>query len=392
MLLDAWPVADDPYMSLLDELAVLAPERGVLDAHTHLGADEDGRSLDPASLIAALEEVEPTARAVVFPFHDPERRPAYRVPNDRVLEWAAASDGRLIPYCRLDPEEDPVAEAERCLSAGARGIKLHPRAQEFEFGHPAAAAIFGVAREARVPILIHAGRGMGSMASLVDLAQRFPEVPLVLAHAGIADQAVFAAGLAGHPCALYDTSCFGPQDVVELFARVPAERIVFASDVPYGRPTGGLFLAMRAAAAAGLDAVDRAFVAGGTMSIVLSGQPPLPASPPRLDRVRPTSGSLTRIASYLLMGFGAMIGSPPPDPFRALPWVNLARAVCRDPDPGFIGPALERIDGLLASAEHVIVAEIEDALPAFALIHAAATIAATEPAEPAPFELSVVMA
>jgi hypothetical protein len=66
--------------------------------------------------------------------------------------------------------------------------------------------------------------------------------------------------------------------------------------------------------------------------------------------------------------------------------------VCRDPDPGFIGPALERIDGLLASAEHVIAAEIEEALPAFALIHAAATIAATEPAEPVPFELSIVTA
>ncbi|HEY5318974.1 MAG TPA: amidohydrolase family protein [Solirubrobacteraceae bacterium] len=372
-------MSTDPYASLRTELAELAPRSGVLDAHTHLGADEDGRSLDPAALVAALDEVDRSARAVVFPFHDPDRHPAYRVPNDRVLQWSEDGDGRFIPYCRLNPEEDPATEAERCLAKGARGIKLHPRAQEFGFSHPAAPAIFSVARDAGVPILIHAGRGMATMASLVDLALEFPEVPLVLAHAGIADQGIFATGLADHPCVLYDTSCFGPQDVVELFARVPAERIVFASDVPYGRPTGGLFLAMRAAAHAGLDAGERALVAGGTMTAVLDGDGPPAARPPRLDRIRPASGSLTRAAAYLLMGFGAMISTPPPEPTRALPWVSLARAVCRDPDPGPVGPALERVDALLAAAEQLIATRAEDPRPAIGLIHGAATIAATEP-------------
>ena len=368
-----------PYASVRDELAGLTPEQGVLDAHTHLGADEDGRSLDPGTLLAALDEVGSSARAVVFPFHDPERHPAYRVPNDRVLEWAGASGGRLIPYCRLNPVEDPVAEAERCLAKGARGIKLHPRAQEFEFDDPAAPGIFEVARDARVPILIHAGRGMRTMAALVDLALEFPEVPLVLAHAGIADQGVFATGFADHPCALYDTSCFGPQDVVELFARVPAERIVFASDIPYGRPTGALFLAMRAAAYAGLDEAERALVAGGTMAAVLEGDGPPAAQPPRLPRVRPASGSLTRVAGYLLMGFGAVISSPPPVPARALPWIALARAVCRDPDPGVAGPALELIDDLIGTAERLIEAQDENEMLAIGHVHAAATIAATEP-------------
>jgi hypothetical protein len=379
MLLDAASMAANPYTSLAAELAQLAPQTGLLDAHTHLGADEDGRSLDPDTLLAALDEVDGTGRAVVFPFHDPERHPAYRLPNDRVLAWSENSDGRLIPYCRLDPEEDPVAEAERCLGRGARGIKLHPRAQGFEFVHPAAAAIFEVARDAQVPILIHAGRGMRSMASLVDLALRFPEVPLVLAHAGIADQAVFATGLADHPCVLYDTSCFGPQDVVELFARVPAERVVFASDIPYGRPNGALFLAMRVAAMAGLDADDRALVAGGTMAAVLDGAGPPAAKPPRLERIRPASGSLTRVAAYLLMAFGAVISTPPPDPTRALPWIALARAVCRDPDPGVVGPALERVGGLLDAAESLIAGQAEDLRASIGLIHAAATIAVTEP-------------
>ena len=132
----------------------------------------------------------------MFPLHDPDRRPAYRIPNDRVLQWARESEGRLFAFCRLDPADDPVAEAKRCLALGARGIKLHPRAQSFGFGDAAADAIFQVARDAGVPILIHAGRGMPPMTPLADLALRYPDVPLVLAHAAIADQGMLATRLA----------------------------------------------------------------------------------------------------------------------------------------------------------------------------------------------------
>src|SRR4029078_5795552 len=105
-----------------------------------------------------------------------------------------------------------------------------------------------VARE--VPIRSSGGRGMPPMDPLAELALRFPEVTLVLAHAGIAGQGMFASKLADHPSVLYDTSAFAAIDVVELFARVPAERIVFASDSPYGQPLPDLYLAMRAAARA----------------------------------------------------------------------------------------------------------------------------------------------
>src|SRR6185436_5821094 len=100
---------------------------------------------------------------------------------------------------------------------------------------------------------------------------------------------------------LYDTSCFSPLEVVELFARGPAGRIVFASDVPYGRPAGGLYAAMRVAKLARLDASERALLAGGTMAAALDGRTLAPARPPRLDRVRPLTGTLQRAGTYLVM-------------------------------------------------------------------------------------------
>jgi ketosteroid isomerase-like protein len=368
------------------ELAELVPaETVVVDAHTHLGADEDGRSQDLSTLLGQLELVGADSRACVFPLHDPDRSPAYRRPNDRVLAWADQSDGRLTPYCRLDPADHPVREAERCLALGARGIKLHPRAQAFGFDDPAAEAIFTVARDARVPILIHAGRGMPPMDPLAELALRFPEVSLVLAHAGIAGQGMFASRLADHPSVLYDTSAFAAIDVVELFARVPAERIVFASDSPYGQPLPDLYLAMRAAVRAGVDAPGRAMIAGGTMAAVLDHQP-LPAPrEPRLGQVRPVNGRLLRISGYLMMAFGAAATANPPDVTMAHEGVALARYACRDPDPGNAGPAIRRIDDALAAAERILATgDGDQAAAAIAVAVAAATVAATEPVvEPA---------
>jgi len=371
------------YAPFSEELEHLRPAGApVLDAHTHLGADEDGQQLSPEALIEFLDQVGPDARACAFPLHDPERSPAYRVPNDRVLDWAQASGGRIVPYCRLDPAESPLEEAERCLARGARGIKLHPRAQAFAFTSPAMDGIFDVAREAQVPVLVHAGRGMPPMDDLAAVALRHPQVTLVLAHAAIAGQGMFAETLAEHPAVLYDTSCFSTFDVVELFARVPAERIVFASDVPYGRPTAGLFQALRVAALAGLDDRDRSLLIGGTMAAALAGDPLPPVTPPRLPAVRPACGPLLRVATYLTMAFGSLLGGgglAGMDPALMSPFIAQARTVSRDPAPGPAGPALARIESAMVAAEHFIANPAPDSRAAIGLIQAAAVIAATEP-------------
>ena len=69
------------------------------------------------------------SRAVVFPMHEPDGYPAA---NDAALAAAEASGGRLYAFARIDPKtSDAAAEARRCLDAGARGLKFHPRAERF---------------------------------------------------------------------------------------------------------------------------------------------------------------------------------------------------------------------------------------------------------------------
>jgi hypothetical protein len=64
------PTCEDPrvdpsgaYGSQVAEVGDLLPaDAVVVDAHTHLGRDEDGQELDLAVLIASLDEVGPNAR------------------------------------------------------------------------------------------------------------------------------------------------------------------------------------------------------------------------------------------------------------------------------------------------------------------------------------------
>ncbi|NQV06295.1 amidohydrolase family protein, partial [bacterium] len=133
----------------------------VWDAHTHTGdRDPDGKTNTAESLLAALDGAGHDA-AVICPSADPA---GYPHNNDRVLEEAGGSGGRLIPFLRVDPKAgDPAAEVERCLDLGHRGIKLHPRSERFPLSHQGMDAVAAVAADRGVPLLIHAGRGIPSL-------------------------------------------------------------------------------------------------------------------------------------------------------------------------------------------------------------------------------------
>ena len=117
----------EPWLSCLDERL-----RGVriFDCHTHVGcADPDGSCFSADELHATLDVV--NARAVVFPLAEPG---SYRAANERVLAVADKSDGRLVPFCRVDPHTGGLEEARRAVGRGAAGIKLHPRAEQLWAG------------------------------------------------------------------------------------------------------------------------------------------------------------------------------------------------------------------------------------------------------------------
>jgi len=155
--------ADDLLAPWYEQMLALTGPVTFFDAHTHFGVnDPDTFTCTAEELLAALTPTD--SRAVVFPMHEPA---GYPPANDHVVAAAAASDGRLVAFCRVDPRAGPVAEIRRCLRAGARGIKLHPRAEQFDLDEPGVREIVAEAHAERLPILIHAGRGIPALGAHV---------------------------------------------------------------------------------------------------------------------------------------------------------------------------------------------------------------------------------
>jgi len=283
--------ADEFLLPCLHSLTARLPGVRLVDAHTHVGRSElDGWGCSPAELTGALTLA--GARAVVFPLME---RAGYREANDAVLAAASASQGRLVPFCRVDPHTGPVRELERCVAAGARGVKLHPRAERFDLRHAGVVAVVAAAAERRLPVIIHAGLGIASLGrDVLALGERYPAAPLILAHLGVTDLAWIWRRLSDHPSVFFDTAWWNPADHLALFAHVPPGRILLGSDTPYGTPAAAATVAIRCALQAGLTAAQIEAVTGGQLQRLLAADDPAhlgpapgppPPRPPLLDRV-----------------------------------------------------------------------------------------------------------
>ena len=135
--------------------------------------------------------------------------------------------------------------------------------------------------------------------------------------------------------------------MLELYARVPAERIVFATDPPYGNTATGLYGTLRVARAVGLDEATTRLVLGGTMASLIDGHG-LPApTAPRGQAERRVHARMMRIYGYLLAA-GPALFTGNVDMARGA--LELARAVCRDRRPGALEEPLRRIGDALDAA------------------------------------------
>jgi uncharacterized protein len=242
------------------------------------------------------------SRAFMFCMDEPDRHPAFRAPNSRTLEHAAQSPDRLIPFVRLDLGEDPIDEATRCLDKGARGIKLHPRAQRFLLNDERLAPVFELAAARRVPILIHAGRGLPPIAAdLAALVEQHPGAQLILAHAGIADLAALMHHFAGKAGVFFDTSAWSPIDLLDFFRQVSPEQVLYASDYPYGQQPSSLLIALRTARVSGLTDDQIRGMLDGNANRIADGESPLEPTPAKGSDTFTQPMVLARIHQYLSM-------------------------------------------------------------------------------------------
>jgi predicted TIM-barrel fold metal-dependent hydrolase len=341
--------AEELLMPWLAALRDEVPDLDLVDVHIHVGlADPGGLLVTEEEALDSLRRAD--AEGVVFPLKEPG---GYREPNQRVLELARRSGGRVRAFARLDPGDDPLGEATRCLADGAVGLKLHPRGEGFDLIDARLDDVFALADERRLPIMVHAGQGVPAMA---DHAHRrstdFPNARIILAHCGAGVFDAIWPRIGDYPNLLFDTSWWNPSTVAALLRLIPPRHILFASDVPFSSVAQQAIETMRLALQVGLDAAQVRGIMGGQARRVLAhedlldlGPPPPPGDPipPALERMYVT---LVAVCERMLGGEapgqelafavdGCTVGAEGPDGdvLRAIGRLLGQIEECTAPDP-----------------------------------------------------------
>jgi predicted TIM-barrel fold metal-dependent hydrolase len=358
----------------------LPADAEIFDAHVHLGKDIDGMRGEYDELTRFMDRYG-ISRCFMFCLDEPDRHPAFRAANDRTLAFAERSAGRMIPFVRLDLGEDPIDEATRCLDRGARGIKLHPRAQRFLLNDDRLDPVFALAADRRVPILIHGGRGLPPIATeLAALVDRYPNSQLIIAHGGIADLPALAERFAGKAGVFFDTSVWSPIDLLSVFRVFSPEQIVYASDFPYGQQPSSLLIALRTARVSGLDEQDLRNMLAHTSNRIADGEAPLEPTKPKGGDTFSQPMAFARIHQYLSMAT-PLLWTRQPDTVGV---IGLALNATYDRDGH--ADERERIKELLTAARDLwrLLPEIEEesdqrlvSRMTFRLIHIADILAVT---------------
>jgi predicted TIM-barrel fold metal-dependent hydrolase len=200
-----------------------------------LALDADG-AMTPAGVLRVLD-ASGVDRAVVLSAGDEQ--------NDRVLAFGRATP-RLLPVVSLDPTrpgDHPGRLAAWLDRDGARGLKLYPTYHHFSPDDPALHPLYAVLAARRRPVIFHTGSSVFRHSRLRfgvplladDVAVAFPDLPVVLAHAGRPlwyDQAFELARL--HPNVHLDLSGLPPRHLLTYLPRLDRipDQVLFGTDWP----------------------------------------------------------------------------------------------------------------------------------------------------------------
>lgn len=211
-----------------------------IDAHVHIGNDTSGVS-------ATLDEVtqlfddDYLDQAVVFCFNEQD---GIAHGNHRIAD-VVADDDRLVGLFRVDPEIHRPEDLEAAAENGFAGFKMHPRSQDF--GMQQVYEHLETVGDLGKPVLIHTGVGddQGTRRAhpeeIAEAAAIHTDTDIILAHntKGYYFHAPdsFVNTLKRLDNIYIDISLHcTPLGVETMVNELGAEKLLFASDYPYGHP------------------------------------------------------------------------------------------------------------------------------------------------------------
>lgn len=177
----------------------------------------------------------------------------------------AHASERLVAFGTVHPaQENWEATLEALAAEGRRGIKLHPEFQDFYIDSPESVRILKKCGELGLIVTFHSGEDIGYPPPVHAAPERIrraadsaPDTVLIAAHMGGWNMWEDAAKLLKDTHLTFDTAYVHIRmDAIEfrdLTRHFGAERVLFASDSPWARPTSDMLSFI---AEAGLDSAE----------------------------------------------------------------------------------------------------------------------------------------
>jgi len=232
----------------------------IIDAHNHLGFRYD-LGMSDAELLARMDRAG-LDMAVCF------SQPVVWN-NDYVLDRAREHSDRFVPFAGVNPWRASARdELLRCLDRGARGVKLHPVRDSYSLAEARLVdPIFAACAERRVPILCH---GLCEWSNtpwqFAEMARRFPEVTLIMAHGGHLWLREDALEVVGRHANLYVESSLMYSGYIRRYVEeIGPERVLMGTDSPVEE----FEVEMRKIEMAVEDKGHRELVMGGNIARIL---------------------------------------------------------------------------------------------------------------------------
>ena len=280
--------------------------------------------------------------------HEPAGYPRGQRPRHRDGGRLGGPARRVLP--RRSARGDPVAEVRRCIAAGARGIKLHPRAENGStIDEPVLREIVAEPTRRGCRSSIHAGRGIPALGRARARVRR-RAIRTRASSSRTRGVSISRGSGSGSPSTRTSSSTrrgSARPDLLMLFSHVPPGQLLYATDIPFGTPQQTVSVVFRCALQAGLRPEALASVAGGQIERIVAREEDARTSVRRVGDGRIRRDPLLARVEYFVTGAFATALAGGDD----AEFIDLARLACLvgDNAPQAAGCA-EAIRELLALA------------------------------------------
>ncbi|WHH58009.1 amidohydrolase family protein [Petroclostridium sp. X23] len=211
----------------------------IIDSHCHLGIDTVyDFQVTEEMLIRNCQEFN-LYGAIVQPCITRPYLADIREAHNRIYRFCQEHSGCFWGMVSMNPHfnnDDYSNEVKRCVEdLGFVGVKLTPNGHAVDLMSEDARKVFNVARDLRVPVMVHTGMGIpfADPARLYPLISDYSDVKIIIAHGGsdfFAAQAMFLAETFEH--VYIEPSGIGVEGIDMFLKNLSPKKLMFSTDLP----------------------------------------------------------------------------------------------------------------------------------------------------------------